>query len=119
MPSSSGVKETIVLNESWREDQKMGILLNMGSQETLLRADGIPMPPIVLKVCFAVKDRLLKHLRRCRDAIEPARSQAAATRCWTGVDAACGAMTGRRALRDRKDFKKLLAELAAGAAKQK
>src|SRR5262249_48891032 len=33
-----------------------------------LENEGIPMPAIVLKVRYAVKDRLLKHLRRCRHA---------------------------------------------------
>src|SRR5262249_41348273 len=37
-------------------------------QDTILRTGGIPMPSIVLKVPYAVKQRLCKHLRRCRDA---------------------------------------------------
>src|SRR5947209_9774934 len=33
-----------------------------------LENEGIPMPSIVLKVRYAVKERLLKALRKCRDA---------------------------------------------------
>jgi transposase len=42
--------------------------MNVCSQETILRKKGIPMPDIVLKVRFAVKERLLKNLQRCRIA---------------------------------------------------
>src|ERR1700738_311808 len=38
------------------------------SQETLLATKGTPMKPIVLKVRFSVKERLLKNLQRCRHA---------------------------------------------------
>src|SRR5262245_20684295 len=40
----------------------------MCPQDTLLRTRGIPMPPIVLLVPYAAKQRLLRNLRRCRDA---------------------------------------------------
>src|SRR5262249_51933502 len=36
--------------------------------ETILRTEGITMPAIVLKVRYAVKQRLLQNLRRCRNA---------------------------------------------------
>jgi DNA-directed RNA polymerase specialized sigma24 family protein len=46
----------------------MGIPVNMCPQDTILRTEGIPMPCIVLKVRYAVKQRLLKSLRCCRNA---------------------------------------------------
>src|ERR671936_652284 len=42
--------------------------MNACSRDPILRTKGIPMAPIVLKVRYAVKERLVKALRRCRDA---------------------------------------------------
>jgi putative transposase len=42
--------------------------MNVCSQETILATKGIPMKAIVPKGRFSVKERLLKSLRRCRDA---------------------------------------------------
>ena len=42
--------------------------MNACSQDPILRTKGIPMAPIVLTVRHAVKERLVKSLRRCRDA---------------------------------------------------
>jgi transposase len=46
----------------------MGIPVNTCSQETIWRTKGIPLTAIVLKVRSAVKERLLKNLRKCRNA---------------------------------------------------
>jgi len=40
----------------------------MCPQDTILRTERIPMATIILKVRYAVKQRLLKNLRRCRSA---------------------------------------------------
>src|SRR5262249_30883630 len=45
----------------------MGIPANVLPRHALENG-GIPMPVIVLKVRYAVKDRLLKNLRHCRNA---------------------------------------------------
>src|SRR5262245_39759086 len=42
--------------------------MNACSQDPILRTKGIPMAPIVLTVRYAVKERLVKSLRCCRDA---------------------------------------------------
>ena len=42
--------------------------MNVCPQETILETKGIPMQAIVPKVRFAVKQQLLRSLRRCRDA---------------------------------------------------
>src|SRR5262245_23408825 len=49
-------------------NRKWEFPVNMCPQDTLLRTKGIPMTCIVLKIPYAVKQRLLKSLRRCRDA---------------------------------------------------
>src|ERR1041385_1538047 len=46
----------------------MGIPLCRCPQDTILSTEGIPMASIVLKVPYAVKQRLRQGLRRCRDA---------------------------------------------------
>jgi transposase len=50
------------------ENKQWEFLVNTCPQATNLRTEGIPMPTIVLKVRCAVKERLLKNLRRCRSA---------------------------------------------------
>src|SRR5260370_14286534 len=40
----------------------------MCPQDTILRTERIPMASIILKIRYAVKQRLLKNLRRCRSA---------------------------------------------------
>lgn len=49
-------------------NKKWEFLMNTCPQATSLGTGGIPMPTIVLKVRYAVKERLLKNLRRCRQA---------------------------------------------------
>jgi transposase len=47
------------------ENKKWEFPVNVCPQDTILRTEGIPMTLIVLKVRYAVKERLRKSLRRC------------------------------------------------------